>query len=226
MLVLAAATVAVSLSACGGDDDDGGAGSSTVATVGIDEDTTDSTGPVDTTAATDAVDTTEGADGSEQTEPTDAADGVEFESAEGDYTVTFPEEPTEQTQPQTLPDGQTMDLVLVGVELDDEFVATARGVYPSDYQLDPATALQGGQDQAIANVQGTLIDSRDITLQGRPGREFSASVERGGTPGTVLQQVFLDGQTIYQVIRTGAGELTFEDPESVALFGSFQFTSG
>ena len=50
-------------------------------------------------------------------------------------------------------------------------------------------ALQGAQDQAVANIGATLISSEDITLQGRPGKQFSASLTSGGETGTLLQRV-------------------------------------
>jgi hypothetical protein len=99
------------------------------------------------------------------------------------------------------------------------------GTYPAGTQLDPVTALQGAQDHGIAAVKGTLIESRDITLQGRPGREFSATVENVGKPGTLLSRIYVDGSTIYEVIRVGGGELSFDDPESRAFFDSFEFTN-
>jgi hypothetical protein len=148
-----------------------------------------------------------------------------YTASDGSYRATFPEKPSEQTQKQPLPTGDSMDLHIAGLELGDAFLATAHGSYPEGTKLDTTAALQGAQDQAIANVKGTLIDSRDITLQGRAGREFSASVELGGTSGTVLQRVYLDGATIYEVIRTGAGKMSFGDPESKAFFDSFSFTS-
>ena len=102
-------------------------------------------------------------------------------SPQGDYSAVFPAEPTEQSQPTPLPDGSKMDLEIVAVEGDDLVVGTARGHYPTGTPLlDVPAALQGAQDQAIANVQGTLISSRDIELQGRPGREFSASLTSDG----------------------------------------------
>ena len=92
--------------------------------------------------------------------------------------------------------------------------------------LDVPAALQGAQDQAIANVQATLIASQDINLQGRPGREFSATVSSNGVEGTLLARVYLDGLVIYQQIFTGAGEASFTDPELAAFFDSFAFTTG
>ena len=120
----------------------------------------------------------------------------------------------------------TVDLVLAGYELDDGFLATARGQYPDGYVLDVPVALQGAQDQALANVGGELISSQDITLQGRPGREFSATLTSGGESGTLLQRVYLDGLVIYQQLFTGAGETTFTDPEVAPFFESFAFTTG
>jgi hypothetical protein len=193
-------------------------------------DVVETTGGVETTgevratdvATTDAVDTTAAA----AADTTIAAEGSTYTSAEGDYTVTFPGQPTEQTQPQTLPDGSVIDIVLAGYQFDDRFVATARSAYPDSYVLDPAASLQGSQDQALANVGGTLIASRDITLQGRPGKEFSATITNGGETGTLLQRVYLDGLVSYQQIFTGAGEASFTDPDLAPFFDSFAFTTG
>ena len=113
--------------------------------------------------------------------PDDAPPAVPYTSPEGDFSVLFPGEPTALTQPQTLPDGSVVDLVLVSYQLDDLFVATARSQYPDGYVLDVPVALQGAQDQAVANIGATLISSEDITLQGRPGKQFSASLTGGGT---------------------------------------------
>ncbi len=158
-------------------------------------------------------------------QPATSADaGVPYTSPEGDYSVVFPSDPTEQTQPQQLPDGSTMDLEIVGVEAEDRFMGTARGAYPEGTVLDVPVALEGAQTQAIANVSGTLIDSRDIELGGVPGREFSATLESGGETGTLLQRMYLDGPVVYQVIVTGAGEFGFDEPQAAAFFDSFQFT--
>ena len=232
------ATLALSLAAvlavgaCGGDDDDDTSTTTEVAETTAATETTaavETTEAVETTAAvetTEAVVTTEATETTEAVETTAAVQGFVFTSAEGDYTATFPGEPTLQTIPQALPDGNTVNLVFAGYETNDSFIATARGQYPDGYVLDVPLALQGAQDQAIANVNATLIASQDITLQGRPGREFSASVTSNGQEGTVLQRVYLDGLVIYQQIFTGAGEASFTDPELAPFFDSFAFTTG
>lgn len=229
----------IALAACGGDDDDVSSATTTEAEI---TDPTTTSSDVETTDAvgtTDAVETTEASETTEATETTDAsdttdgsdtteasADGSPYTSPEGDFSVVFPGEPTVQSQDQALPDGSTMELVLAGYEFDDGFVATARGVYPDTYVFDVPTALQGGQDQALANTGGTLLTSQDITLQGRPGREFSATITNGSQTGTQLQRVYLDGLVIYQQIFTGPGEVTFSDPEVATFFDSFAFATG
>ena len=162
------------------------------------------------------------------TEPatTAAAAGFAYTSPEGDFSAVFPSRPGERTQPQQLPDGSVMDLSIAAVETESLFVGTARGQYPKGTVLDVPAALQGAQDLAIANVEGTLVASRDLELQGRPGREFAASLTVNGRPSTLLQRVYFDGPVLYQNIVTGAGELTFQDPAVVAFFDSFRFTEG
>ncbi len=157
---------------------------------------------------------------------TAAGAGFTYTSPEGDFSAVFPSRPRERTQPQPLPDGSVMDLSIAAVETEELFMGTARGEYPEGTVLDVPQALQGAQDQAIANVEGTLVASRDLELQGRPGREFSASLTVSGQPSTLLQRVYFDGPVLYQNIVTGAGELTFQDPALATFFDSFRFTEG
>jgi hypothetical protein len=158
--------------------------------------------------------------------PTAAGAGFTYTSPDGDFSAVFPSRPRERTQRQQLPDGSVMDLSIAAVETEELFVGTARGQYPKGTVLDVPAALQGAQDQAIANVEGELVASRDLELQGRPGREFSASLTVNGQPSTLLQRVYFDGPVLYQNIVTGAGELTFQDPALAAFFDSFRFTEG
>lgn len=227
----------VTLVACGGDDDDDaatttdaavttpGSAATTEAVETTSVDTTEATETTEAVETTEATETTS-VETTEASETTAPVEGFVFTSAEGDYSATFPGEPTPQTQAQPLPDGSSVDVVFATYEVDDGFMATARAQYPDGYVLDVPVALQGAQDQALANVGATLIESQDITLQGRPGREFSGSVTSNGVEGTVLQRVFLDGLVIYQQIFTGAGEVTFTDPELATFFESFAFTIG
>jgi hypothetical protein len=189
-----------------------------------------SVGTAGTAGTTVAVATTTAASGSassgSQPATTAAREGFTYTSPEGDFSAVFPSRPTERTQPQELPDGSVMDLSIAAVESEELFMGTARGQYPEGTVLDVPAALQGAQDLAIANVEGTLVTSRDLELQGRPGREFAASLTANGQPGTLLQRVYFDGPVLYQNVVTGAGELTFQDPAVATFFDSFRFTEG
>ena len=226
---------AIGTAACGDDDDDGASTSAATEVTATSVAAAGSTGPATTDVATTDVATTGDAPtggattpsaASAPSVPTAGGEGVTYTSPEGDYSAVFPAQPAEQRQDQPLPDGSTVELVIVGAEGADRFMATSRGQYPEGTVLDVPVALDGAQEQAIANVQGTLIDGQDVELQGRPGRQFSASFTSNGEAGTLLQRVYFDGPVIYQVLVTGAGELTFEDPEIAAFFDSFQFAGG
>ena len=217
-----AAVLATAVAAFGCADDDDASDSA--------PDSTTDVATSGTAGTTVAVETTRAAPASAPagSEPatTAAAEGFTYTSPEGDFSAVFPSRPSERTQPQPLPDGSVMDLSIAAVEAEDLFLATARGQYPKGTVLDVPAALQGAQDLAIANVEGTLVASRDLELQGRPGREFSASLTANGEPGTLLQRVYFDGPVLYQNVVTGAGELTFKDPALAPFFDSFRFTEG
>ena len=199
-------TTAVAVFGCSDDDDDSdsaarsttnGATSGTAGTTVAVATTTagPASTPSETTGTTVAPERTTVAPTSTPagTEPatTSAGEGFTYTSPEGDFSVVFPSRPSENTQPQQLPDGSVMNLSIAAVETEEMFMATARGQYPEGTELDVPAALQGAQDMAIANVEGTLVASRDLELQGRPGREFSASLTANGEQGTLLQRGLL-----------------------------------
>ncbi|MFT3855420.1 MAG: hypothetical protein QM733_22210 [Ilumatobacteraceae bacterium] len=240
----AAAALTVGFAACGSDSKSAG---TTEATVEETDATDAPTTTADTAAKTTKAPTTIGrsttteAGATDSTDATSTADAgsddtvddsgavpngwVAYTSTPGDYDVAFPSTPTERTQAAPLPDGSTIDMVIVGSQSANTFFGTARGEYPAGSITDVDASLQGAQDTAIQNVNGTLIDSQDITLQGRPGRQFSASVTSNGQQGTLIQRVFLDGDTIYQNIVVGAGTLSPTDDRVASFFDSFEFTS-
>ena len=65
-------------------------------------------------------------------------------------------------------------------------------------------SLEGARDGAVAALNGaTLTSSEPISQQGRPGLQFVADLRPSGTEGTYVARIFLDGQTLYQVIYVG-----------------------
>ena len=93
----------------------------------------------------------------------------------------------------------------------------------TDYQpakLDPATALTANRDKFNKSLQATLITSREITLDGRTGIEFTSE-----TPAAdVKSQLFLIGNRMFQTAT-----FVFRDVDETRnvnrFFESLQFTT-
>ena len=92
----------------------------------------------------------------------------------------------------------------------------------SDYipgKLDPATALTSNRDKFYQSLQGKLISSREITIDGHTGIEFTSE-----TPAAnVRSQLFLIGNRMYQTVA-----FVFRDVDETKnvdrFFESFRFT--
>lgn len=203
-----AGTIAVA--ACGGDDD---------------TDAAEPTAAAGTTVATDAVDTTESVkttkpvETTEAVETTGAIEGFSFTSPEGDYSIVLPGEPTANEQEVPLQDGTTLPITFFIYETAELAAGTASITYGPDV----VASLEGARDGAIAAFPGAeLSSSEPITQQGRDGLEFVANLSPGGADAYYISRVFLDGQTLYQLIYVGG--VAADDPEVVAVFDSFQFT--
>jgi hypothetical protein len=92
----------------------------------------------------------------------------------------------------------------------------------SDYlpgKLNPATALTANRDKFNNSLQATLVSSRDITIDGHTGIEFTSE-----TPAAnVKSQLFLIGNRMYQTVA-----FVFKDVDETRnvnrFFDSFRFT--
>ena len=200
-LAVLATAVAV-LVACGGDDDDDAAATTDAPAATKDAAAATTAAAVDTTAGTGAT--------------TAPVEGFTFTSPYDDFTVVFPEEPTDAPQTVDLPDGTSLPVEFWVYESADSAVAASRLEYAAGTEV----SLQGAADGAVANVDGTLTSSEPITLQGREGIRLQAEVPAG----TYLSEIYADGLILYQLIAAVSGDASFDDPEAEAFFGSFQFT--
>ena len=94
----------------------------------------------------------------------------------------------------------------------------------SDYlpgKLNPATALTANRDKFNKSLQATLVSSREITIDGHSGIEFTSE-----TPAAnVKSQMFLIGNRMYQTVA-----FVFRDVDETRnvnrFFDSFKFTTG
>ena len=111
--------------------------------------------------------------------PHSRRDRVSVYLREADFSVVFPSRRIERTQPQQLPDGSVMDLSIAAVETEELFLGTARGQYPEGTALDVPAALQGAEDLAIANVEGTLVAEPRPGAAGPTGPRILGLADRG-----------------------------------------------
>jgi hypothetical protein len=174
---------------------------------------------VPVTTAAPAATATTAAPAASTTSGAPSGDAFEFTSADGSYTIIYPAEPSERTQQQQLPDGSTLPVTLTILGSPDEAFISSVVEYPPEVTAD----LQGAVDGAIANSGATLIAEQDIELGGRLGRQFVADV---GGEGTLIARLYVDGNRLWQVLYTGAGEISPDDPAPAAFFDSFRFTEG
>jgi hypothetical protein len=93
----------------------------------------------------------------------------------------------------------------------------------SDYlpgKIDPATALTANRDKFNKSLQATLVSSREITINGHTGIEFTSE-----TPAAdVKSQLFLIGSRMYQTVT-----FVFRDVDETRnvsrFFDSFKLTT-
>ncbi len=150
----------------------------------------------------------------------DAAEGFEFASPSGDYTAVFPSEPASSQQDTTTAEGETLPVTQhIAVEGDTSY-ATAELTVPEGEPY----SLEGGRDGSVAAINGELVCSDDIEVDGRDGVEFVVSVESEGVTGSYVSRILTDGETVYQNIVVAPGTLTLDDEAVAAFFDSFTFT--
>lgn len=137
---------------------------------------------------------------------------IEFAPEGGGFSALFPSKPTENVN-------QKPAFTL------HSFTATAgRATYVASYtdyeqvKLQPAVFLNANRDRFNKLMQATLISSRDITLDGHTGLEFTSE----NSAANIKSQIFLVGNRLYQTAT-----VVFKDEDDTRyvdrFFGSFKF---
>jgi hypothetical protein len=101
-----------------------------------------------------------------------------FESEDGRFSILFPGKPEEQTESVSTVIG-TIETEFFMVEQRDMAYSLNYADYPAEVVTasDVGMMLDGARMGAVANVNGELLDEKEITLDGYPGREIKVEVE-------------------------------------------------
>lgn len=137
-----------------------------------------------------------------------------FEPEGGGFSVLMPGTPFE-----TISKRQTFTLHSFTVTLGRGTYVASYSDYTPGVKLDPNIALTTNRDQFNKSFRATLLTSREITLDGHPGLEFTSE-----TPAVNLKsQMFLIGNRMFQTAT-----MVFKDVDETRnvdrFFGSFKFT--
>lgn len=123
-----------------------------------------------------------------------------YEQEDGAFYVDFPGIPEVMTETVPTPVGD-ISFYMYLVELDNSAFSVAFNDYPEEVMevLDPTTALDDAVQGAVASTDGTLIEQKDYSFEGNPGKEFKYTGTESGTKFTVLQRAFIVDNRLYQL---------------------------
>ena len=145
--------------------------------------------------------------------------GIVFASPDGDYTMTFPGEPTSTPLPVALPTGQVTAEAFIYEDGGNAAYFTSVFEYAEGTtDGDPEVVLAGARDGAVSNVGGTLVDSEFVEIDGVPGVSFSFTVTGG--EGNAL--VYFDEPRLYQSFALGE---VGQSADFLAFLDTFMFTT-
>ena len=154
---------------------------------------------------------------------------VEVSPAGLGFSVAMPRKPTVDQQYVELPFGRVPFSMHV-VELDTMAYIVGLATYPKKVMqaTDPATMLPGAQAGSIKNVDGRLVHEQEITLNGYPGREFTAEGTGKGSAATQLPiggllhaRFYVVDNRMYQVMVIGTKD-SLPQADIDKFFSSFQ----
>jgi hypothetical protein len=124
-----------------------------------------------------------------------AANWMEFSSAPGRFSILFPDKPKESTEPMGEVDAHILSLQTFA----EYSVMYADYPEPIENAAAAHNILDSGVQSAVASVNSELLETKDISLDGNPGKYLKERLP----DGKVLRaKMLLVGQRIYQIAIT------------------------
>jgi hypothetical protein len=139
-----------------------------------------------------------------------------FTPKSGSYSVSMPAKPTERVQTTTSPDGSLsaqMHVALLSYQSCQLGVMYSE--YPQEANLpdDPQQALNGSRDSLIKTLKAKLLDEKQLSQDGHPGREIKLTAP----DGSIIQtRLYLVKRSMYQAMTISPGT-----PASSAIVSRF-----
>ena len=157
---------------------------------------------------------------------TATAAGVEYRSEAEGLSAVFPSKPDEGKLPIPLPNGGSIEAVLVQAKKGGAAYLLSSLVLPASRTASatPAEILADSQAGAVANTNGTVVSERDVDVFGNPGREFVARVTDNGLPGRYRSRIVLVGGKQIQLVYV-AGEPDYSDADAEAFLTSLKLVN-
>lgn len=136
---------------------------------------------------------------------------VKFTSENGRFSALLPEQPKEQTETIPSEHGPYISHLLVAKSGSNIF-AIGWVDYDPSFNFKPLNELDANRDNFLKGVKATLVNSRNLILNGYQSLEFTAETAEA----TFKSRVFIVGRRPYQiVVRSDKG---LEDPENTLRF--------
>ncbi|GIV97331.1 MAG: hypothetical protein KatS3mg057_1988 [Herpetosiphonaceae bacterium] len=139
----------------------------------------------------------------------------------------MPGSPEKQSQSVSTAVGP-IDLHMFTLDLGTSAYMVSFSDYPAEVitAAGPDAVLDGAAGGAISNVNGTVLNEREISISGYPGREIEVQIPKTAEndEGTAKARIYLVDARLYQVLVLGTkGKLSTEDADR--FLNSFKLTS-
>jgi hypothetical protein len=140
---------------------------------------------------------------------------MKFESTPGAFSVLLPAEPSEDKKTQDSPHGPYTTVLFMS-KADPEVYLVGWVDYDPKFNFDPVKELEANRDNLVKTVNGKLLTSKNITMSGYQGLEFTGESARIA----FKSQVFIVGKRPYLLCYAyplGKGSV----PNAAKFFSSF-----
>jgi len=150
-----------------------------------------------------------------------AMDWREVRPPGGGFVVLFPQKPAQSERRLPTPAGE-VTMRMYSVRLGGHLLAAGFADFPAPPE---AALLDALRNALIANINGQLIDEREINTAGMRGREFNAKGTLGAgadaRAGLLQARLLVRGQRYFQLVSLG-GPDSLQQADIEFFFGSLK----